>query len=206
MKVRNDALTLPAWQLLAPQVVPRLAGLIVERGSLVVPYAADRQQRPQGGGLLGAREQRVGGERRTQMKRRRHPRRPERPRTALAIADRDVERRLQGRLIERAQQLEERDVRGAATQIDMLAVVDLDPGLVVGEAERLATQERASLDERHLGAQKRRFAGGGDAGQPTAADHDVAGSHLTVKVSNVFWLINASLRGVDNEMRSVKTS
>jgi len=34
MKVRNDALTLPAWQLLEPQVAARLAGLTDERGSL----------------------------------------------------------------------------------------------------------------------------------------------------------------------------
>ena len=110
---------------------------------------AQRRQGAQGGRLLARRQQRVGRERGPRWSGRRQGRGAQRARAAPPRSRTGTSRRLlEHRVAQRAEQSQQGHVGRAAAQEDVLAVVDLTPGVGVAEAVGLAAEEGPPLHQR----------------------------------------------------------
>ena len=124
---------------------------------------------------------------------------------ASAIAHRHLERGLDGGEPERAESVEQRHVGGAAAQVHVLAVVDLDTGPGLGETERLAAQKWTAFhqgDPRTAGGRLDRRR---DACKAASGDHHAgpgeAHRRLAVNALPIDRAMRNIFRRPDSDMR-----
>ena len=124
----------------------------------------------------------------------------------VRVQHRHAEAALPRRPVQHAEALQEADVRAAAAEEDVLAVVDLLARLRVSEGEGPAAQERALLDQRDAVAVVEEGAGGGEAGKAASDHHAVARRRMGRRLCSHNRTIRNSFSLPDRETRLAYTS
>ncbi len=136
--------------------------------------AAQGERGTADGGLLGEAQVRIAGEARAEVERDGQGVAPQPAQApAAAVEDGHVEAVLHGREGGAVDPVEEPAVRGAAAQVDVLAVVDGEAAALEGEGE--AAEAGAALQEGDAQSRVGEGEGGGGAGEAPADDDRLPG-------------------------------
>ena len=153
---------------------PRTERDVVE-GGVVEVEPPQRQRRPGQPGPVAEREVAVAGQRTEQLQRGRERRAADDRRDPTRREHRDLEAWLEVHHVGGSQPLEERPVRGAAPQEDVLAVVE--PAAPAAERPREPAQLPPALEQGHSRAAVGGPERGRDPGQASAHHDDIGPAH-----------------------------